>query len=84
MDAFGKAIQKKEESMKRQKNITGKIPIRFEDTNLEVLARIVKAASQKYNCSVNINFNDGNRKAEFVGDETYKPYIAEEIQDMFK
>jgi hypothetical protein len=33
---------------------------------------------------VNINFNDGNRKVEFVGDETYKPYIAEEIQDMFK
>ena len=70
--------------MKRKKNIAGKIPIQFEDTNLEVLARIVKAASKKYDCSVNINFNDGNRKAEFVGDETYKPYIAEEIQDMFK
>jgi hypothetical protein len=70
--------------MKRKKNIEGSIPIQFEDTNLEVLARIVKAASRKYDCSVNINFNDGNRKVEFVGDETYKPYIAEEIQDMFK
>ena len=58
MDGFGKAIQKKEKSMKREQNIKGAIPIQFEDTNLEVLARIVKAASRKYDCSVNINFSD--------------------------
>lgn len=60
-----------------------KIPIRFEDTNIEILARIVKAASRKFDCSMNIDFNNGNRKAEFVGDEIYKALIADEVQDIF-
>jgi len=59
------------------------IPIKFEDTNIEVLARIVKAASRKFDCSMDIDFNNGNRKAEFVGDEFYKPLIVEEVQDIF-
>ena len=59
------------------------IPIKFEDANIEVLAKIVKAASRKYDCSMDIDFNNGNRKAEFVGDEFYKPLIVEEVQDIF-
>jgi hypothetical protein len=60
-----------------------KIPIQREDTNMEVLARIVKAASRKYECTMEIDFQNGNRKAVFVGNEMYKPHIAREIQRIF-
>lgn len=60
------------------------IPVKFEDTNIEVLARIVKAASRKFDCSMDIDFNNGNRKADFVGDEFYQPLIVEEVQDIFR
>ncbi|MBW2407661.1 MAG: hypothetical protein JRF17_09850 [Deltaproteobacteria bacterium] len=59
------------------------IPIKIEDTNIEVLARIVKAASQKFDCSIDIDFQNGNRKVEFIGDEDYKPLIAEEVECIF-
>ena len=59
------------------------IPIKIEDANIEILARIAKAASQKFNCSMEIDFNNGNRKVEFVGDEFYKPLIADEVLDIF-
>ncbi len=59
------------------------IPIKFEDANLEIMARIVKAASHKYNCNVEIDFSNGLKKAVFVGDEEMKPYIAEEVMDIF-
>ena len=38
------------------RQMSDKIPIRFEDTNIEVLARIVKAASRKFDCSMEIDF----------------------------
>ena len=59
------------------------IPIKIEDTNIEVLAMIVKAASRKFDCSMDIDFQNGNRKAEFIGDEIYKPLIAEEVECIF-
>jgi len=59
------------------------IPIKIEDANIEVLARIAKAVSHKFNCSMNIDFKNGNRKIEFIGDEFYKPLIAEEVLDIF-
>ena len=59
------------------------IPVKIEDTNIEVLARIVKAASRKFDCSMDIDFQNGNRKAEFIGDEIYKPLIAEEVECIF-
>jgi len=59
------------------------IPIKIEDANIEVLARIAKAASHKFDCSMNIDFKNGNRKVEFIGDEFYKPLIAEEVLDIF-
>jgi hypothetical protein len=60
------------------------IPVKIEDTNIEVLARIVKAASRKYDCSMDIDFQNGNRKVEFIGDETFKPFIAEEVECIFE
>jgi hypothetical protein len=60
------------------------IPIRFQDTNKEVLARIVKAASKKFNCTMKIDFEDGRRTAEFVGDDVYRPLIAEEVEGIFR
>jgi len=32
------------------------VPITFEDTNVEVLARIVKATSEKFDCTMEIDF----------------------------
>jgi len=32
---------------------------------------------------MNIDFKNGNRKIEFIGDEFYKPLIAEEVLDIF-
>ena len=63
--------------------MTGKLNISNEDTNAEVLARIVKAASRKYGCSMEIDFNNGNRFSKFVGDETLKRHIAEEVRNIF-
>ena len=54
-----------------------------EDTNAEVLARIVKAASRKYDCSMEIDFSSENRISKFVGDETLKTHIAEEVSNIF-
>jgi len=60
------------------------VPITFEDTNVEVLARIVKATSEKFDCTMEIDFKNGNRKTEFVGDEALKVFIAEEVEDIFR
>jgi len=54
-----------------------------EDTNAEVLARIVKAASRKYDCSMEIDFTRDNRISKFVGDEALKTHIAEEVRSIF-
>jgi hypothetical protein len=63
--------------------MTNEIRINREETNTEVLARIVKAVSKKYNCSVEIDFQDGKRTFEFVGDEASKSRIAREVQNIF-
>ncbi|MGD8367210.1 MAG: hypothetical protein PVG78_06200 [Desulfobacterales bacterium] len=60
------------------------IPIRFQDANKEVLARIVKAASKKFNCTMKIDFENGRRTAEFIGDDIYRPLIAEEVEEIFR
>jgi hypothetical protein len=61
----------------------GMIPVKIEDTNMEVLAMIVRALSRKYDCSMDIDFQNGNRKAEFIGDEIFKPFISEEVECIF-
>jgi hypothetical protein len=60
-----------------------KIYINNKNANAEVLARIVKATSKKYDCSMRIDFHNGNRINEFIGDETLMHCIAQEIQDIF-
>ena len=60
-----------------------KIPITVEETNNEILARIIKATARKFNCSMVIDFRDGNRTIEFVGDEAFKPQIVEELKEIF-
>jgi len=60
-----------------------KINISRENTNAEVLARIIKATSLKYNCSMTIDFSGHNRITSFVGDKALKPHIAEEVQKIF-
>jgi hypothetical protein len=67
--------------MPKMRNV---IPIRFQDANKEVLARIVKAASKKFNCTMKIDFENGRRTAEFIGDDIYRPLIAEEVEEIFR
>jgi hypothetical protein len=59
------------------------IHIATEDTNAEVLARIVKAASRKYDCSMEIDFSKDNRILKFIGDQDLKTHIAEEVSNIF-
>lgn len=59
------------------------IPINHEETNLEVLARIAKVAARKFDCSMRIDFRDGHRFIEFIGDETNKALIVAEMEYLF-
>ena len=61
-----------------------KIRITSEETNEEVLARIIKATARKYNCDMVIDFSNGSRKVEFIGDEALKPRIAKEVKRIFE
>jgi len=59
------------------------VPIQFEDANLEIIARIAKATSRKYNCDMEIDFSNGFRRVVFMGDEEMKTHIAGEVLDIF-
>ncbi len=59
------------------------IPINREETNLEILARIAKASARKFDCSLHIDFSNGNRRIEFIGDEATKALIAAEMEYLF-
>ena len=63
--------------------MNGIIPITREETNAEILARIVKAESRKYDCSMEIDFSQDNRISKFVGDESLKPHIIEDVHNIF-
>jgi hypothetical protein len=58
-------------------------PIRSIDANIEVLARIAKAASKKFDCTMKIDFKNGKGEVEFIGDSRFKPVIAQEVMDIF-
>lgn len=60
------------------------IKINREETNLEVLARITKATARKYECSMTINFQNGERQIEFIGNDECKTKIATAVEDYFK
>ena len=59
------------------------VKINQEETNLEVLARITKATAQKYDCSLDIDFQDGKRRIEFIGDQERKAQIASTVENYF-
>jgi metal-dependent amidase/aminoacylase/carboxypeptidase family protein len=60
------------------------IKINCEETNVEVLARIAKAAARKYDCDVTIDFQNGNRRIEFSGDAANKAKIANTVEAYFR
>lgn len=59
-------------------------PIHYQETNAEIYARIAQSVASKYGCVMNINFREGCRKVEFLGDESCKHHIATEIQNIFR
>jgi ribosomal protein S17E len=59
------------------------IKINREETNLEILARIAKATAQKYDCSMTIDFQNGNRRIEFSGNPAAKEKIANTMAAYF-
>jgi len=59
------------------------VNVNIEDTSMEILARIARVEARKYDCSLEINFSDQNREVNLVGDDTYVPYILEDVQKMF-
>lgn len=60
------------------------VKINREETNLEILARIAKAAARKYDCTLTIDFHDGNRRIAFCGDSTAKQKIADTLETYFR
>ena len=60
------------------------IKITCEETNLEILARIAKATARKYDCSMTIDFQDGNRRIEFSGDPSSKEKIVHTLATYFE
>ena len=60
------------------------VKINREETNLEILARITKATARKYDCSLTIDFKNGKRRIEFIGDNECKEQIANTVEKYFK
>ena len=60
------------------------IPVNIEDTNAEVFARIVKSTATKYDCSMEINFQDGKRETRFIGDRDLKSHIIDDVKSIFQ
>ena len=58
------------------------IPIANEETNIEILARIAKATSKKWGCTMHIDFYNGNRTVIFSGDPEYRSCIVYELTDI--
>jgi hypothetical protein len=56
--------------------------VNVENTTYEVMARIMKAASHKYNCDIEIDFSGESRKINFIGDSNMKPHISVEVMEM--
>jgi len=57
--------------------------IKKENTNLEVLIKVMNSLAGKYDCSIKADFKNGKRRVLFKGDEVLKPYIVAEMADMF-
>ena len=60
------------------------VKINREETNLEVLARITKATARKYDCSLTIDYKNGKRRIEFIGDKECQEEIANTVENYFR
>ena len=60
------------------------VKINREETNMEILARITKAAARQYDCTLNIDFRDGKRCIEFIGSQECKKQIADTVENYFR
>lgn len=60
------------------------IPLHIKNVSAEIWARILKAVSRKYGCSIHIDFSQGHVEMEFIGDEASKKHITEEVKGMFR
>jgi hypothetical protein len=58
--------------------------ITLEDANFEIMARIVKCTSRKFDCDEEIDFSNGGRKVVLMGDEEMKLHIIGEVLDIFE
>ncbi|MDM8535317.1 hypothetical protein QUF70_01030 [Desulfobacterales bacterium HSG17] len=59
-----------------------KISLNKIDVSSEVIARIAKAAAKKYDCTVDIDFSNGNQKINYRGKTDVLFHIAEEVADV--
>ncbi|MGE0086238.1 MAG: hypothetical protein AB7S75_17660 [Desulfococcaceae bacterium] len=59
------------------------IPVRIEDTSLEVFARIARSEAHKYDCSMDIDYSGTNRNIRMRGDCACGPHIMEELKNIF-
>ncbi len=57
------------------------IKINHQNTNLEVVSKIMDSACAKYDCKVKYNKEQGT--VDFSGDEAYKTFIAKETLNFF-
>ncbi|MBF0099374.1 MAG: hypothetical protein HQK77_00550 [Desulfobacterales bacterium] len=55
------------------------LAIHIEETNLEIFDRMVKATAKKYDCSLHIDFQNGNKVVKFIGANSYLPHIVDEV-----
>jgi hypothetical protein len=62
----------------------GVFPIRYEERNAEIYARIAQSVASKYGCVMKLDFDKGIGKVEFVGDDACKHRIAAEMQNIFR
>jgi hypothetical protein len=53
------------------------------NTSLEVWVKIMNSTAKKYNCSMKVNYKNGNGEVVFRGDESMKPFIAAEVVENF-
>jgi hypothetical protein len=60
-----------------------KIPLNLENANGEIVARMLKSAASKYDCTMEIDFSGGKREAVFVGDSSMKNHIIQEVIGYF-
>ena len=58
-----------------------KLYIASKNVNLEIVAKLLNSAAEKYGCFV--AYNGRENSLEFIGDESYWRHIVEEVMAFF-